>query len=187
MFLINLLHVRKTHVRVCGCSEGIWSASLGHETHPYEVIFFEHEGHDPFRAWLRTLGKEEREKIRKRIDNVKLGNLGDNRSVGTHIRELRFNGQGPGHRVYFCFDDGNRIVLLAGGDKHSPKKQEDDIRTATTRRNLWTGETAAAIEILGERTSPPLCDRERNKKRTPSTPPRQTRSGVGSLSCQPSA
>jgi putative addiction module killer protein len=39
-------------------------------------------------------------KIRGRLDRIKLGNLGDCRSVGEGVFELRID-WGPGYRVYF--------------------------------------------------------------------------------------
>jgi putative addiction module killer protein len=57
---------------------------------------------------------------------VRLGNLGDCRSVGGGVLELKID-YGPGYRVY-CGQVGNKLViLLCGGDKSS---QSDDIRIA---------------------------------------------------------
>jgi putative addiction module killer protein len=64
--------------------------------------------------------------IVRRIDRISTGNLGDVKSVGGGVSEMRLN-IGSGYRVYFTFRDGVCIVLLAGGDKAS---QSADIRQA---------------------------------------------------------
>jgi putative addiction module killer protein len=60
---------------------------------------------------------------------VEKGNLGNWRSVGNGVCELRFD-IGPGYRVYFG-QDGDLIVLLNGGTK---KTQAQDIAKA---KDYW--------------------------------------------------
>jgi len=55
-----------------------------------------------------------------------LGNLGDCKSVGSGVSELRID-YGPGYRVYFAIAETKLIILLCGGDKGS---QSGDIRKA---------------------------------------------------------
>jgi putative addiction module killer protein len=50
------------------------------------------------------------------IDRAATGNLGDAKSVGDGVSELRVD-VGAGYRVYFTKRNGAIIVLLAGGDK----------------------------------------------------------------------
>lgn len=71
--------------------------------------------------------------IAKRLDRVSLGNLGDVKSVGGGVSEMRiFVGQG--YRLYFTMRGGEVIFLLCGGDKSS---QPRDIETAKAlARNL---------------------------------------------------
>jgi putative addiction module killer protein len=64
--------------------------------------------------------------IVRRIDRAAAGNLGDFKSIGGGISEMRLD-MGGGYRIYFTFRDGALIVLLAGGDKSS---QSADIRRA---------------------------------------------------------
>lgn len=64
--------------------------------------------------------------IARRIDRASAGNLGDVKSVGDGISELRVD-IGAGYRVYFTLRGDVVIVLLAGGDKSS---QDADIRRA---------------------------------------------------------
>jgi putative addiction module killer protein len=58
------------------------------------------------------------------------GNLGDHKSLGDGLFELRVD-HGPGYRVYFGRDGDRLVVLLCGGDK---SRQVKDIETA---REYW--------------------------------------------------
>ena len=77
---------------------------------------------DTFADWLSNLrdGKA-RSRIEARIDRLALGNPGDVKSVGSGVSEMRID-YGPGYRVYFLRRARMVIVLLAGGDKRSQKK-----------------------------------------------------------------
>ena len=99
---------------------------------PYEIEYFVAEnGQKPFREWLERLRDVDgRAKIRIRLDRVRLGNLGDSRSVGEGVHELRVD-HGPGYRVYFGQEGTRLILLLLGGDKSSQKR---DIARA---KELW--------------------------------------------------
>lgn len=84
------------------------------------------EGRKPFKEWLEKLRDiHARAKIRIRLDRARQGNLGDFRSVGQGVCELKVN-HGPGYRVYFAFESSRIILLLLGGDKSS--QPEDTIR-----------------------------------------------------------
>ncbi|MBP5948350.1 MULTISPECIES: type II toxin-antitoxin system RelE/ParE family toxin [Pseudomonas] len=80
-----------------------------------------------FHAWHRSI-RDLRAKvaIARRIDRASTGNLGDVKSVGDGVSEMRVD-IGAGFRVYFTMRNGAMIVLLAGGDKSS---QSADIRRA---------------------------------------------------------
>ena len=75
-----------------------------------------------FARWLMGL-KDVRAKaaIVLRLRSVAMGNWGDARSVGPRVFELRWH-MGPGYRVYFCRQGQQVIVLLAGGDKSTQKR-----------------------------------------------------------------
>ena len=92
---------------------------------PYELEFFVTEsGKIPFKQWLDDLRDvSARAKIRVRLDRVRLGNMGDSRSVGGGVFELRVD-YGPGYRIYFAKQGKRIILLLLGGDKTT---QDGDI------------------------------------------------------------
>src|SRR5438874_5611113 len=90
-------------------------------------IFQTHDRREPFTAWLNKLKDQHaKQKIQARIARVRLGNLGDCRSLGDGVRELEID-YGPGYRVYFGQDGPVLIILLCGGDKRT---QAADIETA---------------------------------------------------------
>lgn len=74
---------------------------------------------DVFDDWLLDL-RDVRAKARilARLESARLGNLGDVRSVGDGVGEMRVN-VGAGYRVYFTRRQRVVIVLLCGGDKSS--------------------------------------------------------------------
>ena len=61
-----------------------------------------------------------------RLERIKLGNLGDFRSVGEGVCELRID-YGPGYRIYFGQIGNIIVIILLGGDKST---QNRDIRKA---------------------------------------------------------
>jgi putative addiction module killer protein len=71
-----------------------------------------------------------RQIVRGRIARVQNGLLGDCKSVGAGVFELRIK-TGPGFRVYFGIDNGRVVILLCAGDKSS---QPFDIKLA---RKYW--------------------------------------------------
>lgn len=88
---------------------------------------FEVRQHDVFAKWLRKLGDHQAAaRILVRIGRVEQGNLGDHKSLGGGVSELRLT-YGPGYRLYYTMRGNTIIVLLCGGDKDS---QEDDIARA---------------------------------------------------------
>lgn len=84
-------------------------------------------GKVPFLEWLNDLKDTDlRLRIRRRLDRLELGNLGDCKPVGEGVSELRLF-FGPGYRIYFVEQNDTIIILLCAGDKGSQKK---DIKTA---------------------------------------------------------
>lgn len=81
----------------------------------------------PFLEWFNNLKDLSfKQRIKRRLDRLELGNFGDCESVGAGVLELRFK-FGPGYRIYFTEKDDVIIILLCGGDKKSQKK---DIKIA---------------------------------------------------------
>lgn len=90
---------------------------------PYTISYYLTEtGKKPFKEWLDGLSDiVARQKIRIRLDRVRLGNLGKYRSVGEGVFELKIH-YGPGYRVYYGLVKETVFLLLLGGDKSSQKK-----------------------------------------------------------------
>jgi putative addiction module killer protein len=84
-------------------------------------------GKKPFVRWLANLKEPQaRAKVRARLARVAIGNLGDLRSMGNGVIELRID-SGPGYRVYFARRGNFVILLLCAGDKRT---QQRDIERA---------------------------------------------------------
>ena len=86
----------------------------------------------PFDEWLDGLKDNKAiAQIQKRLIRVELGNLGDYKSVGGGVSELRIH-YGSGFRVYFGQQGNELVILLCGDDKSS---QDKDIKLA---QEYWT-------------------------------------------------
>jgi putative addiction module killer protein len=93
------------------------------------VIYRSASGYAPYREYLDSLqDRRGAAKIKTRVRRAQMGNLGDHRSVGGGVVELRID-YGPGYRVYLAQHGDAVIVLLCAGDKHS---QQKDIANAQT-------------------------------------------------------
>ncbi|MEQ1689116.1 MAG: type II toxin-antitoxin system RelE/ParE family toxin [Sphingopyxis sp.] len=89
---------------------------------------------DAFTRWFDAMRDRKGQVIiARRIERVAGGNLGDVKSLGGGLSELRVN-FGPGYRIYFTFEGDMMVVLLTGGDKSS---QKHDIAAA---RDMIEGE-----------------------------------------------
>ncbi len=67
-----------------------------------------------------------RKRIADRVERLTKGNPGDVRAVAQGVSELRLD-YGPGYRIYFARKGSSVVILLAGGDKSSQRR---DIRRA---------------------------------------------------------
>lgn len=91
-------------------------------------------GRNPFREWLHSLRDQQaRARIRVRLNRVRLGNLGDCKSLGEGVLELRMD-FGPGYRVCLAQAGEVLVILLCGGDKRT---QARDIKTAKEYWNAY--------------------------------------------------
>jgi putative addiction module killer protein len=83
-----------------------------------------------FDAWLKGLAdKTVQRRLVARLRRAALGNLGDVKSVGGGVSEMREH-FGSGWRMYFTQRDGQIVVMLGGGSKSS---QARDIAHAIRR------------------------------------------------------
>jgi putative addiction module killer protein len=80
-----------------------------------------------FQNWLDDL-KDQRAQVRiaARLRLAEAGNLGDWKTVGGEVSEMRVD-YGRGYRLYFTRRGTLLIIMLAGGDKSSQKR---DIKRA---------------------------------------------------------
>ncbi|GAB2496878.1 type II toxin-antitoxin system RelE/ParE family toxin [Arenimonas alkanexedens] len=85
------------------------------------------EQSERYETWISTLrDRNAVAMVSTRIERIRMGLLGDVRSVGSGVSELRID-YGPGYRVYFTWRGKTLILLLCGGDKAT---QSSDIKTA---------------------------------------------------------
>jgi len=72
-----------------------------------------------FDAWLDSLkDRMTRLRLSRRLDKVQRGNLGDVKSVGDGVYEMR-EFFGSGWRMYYTMRGKTLIIMLGGGDKGS--------------------------------------------------------------------
>ena len=87
-----------------------------------------------FDRWLSRLrDRHAVDRIVARLLAAEDGHLGDVRSVGGGVSEMRIQ-YGPGYRVYFITRGAELIVLLCGGDKDSQRR---DIERAKRMATEW--------------------------------------------------
>jgi putative addiction module killer protein len=80
-----------------------------------------------FQDWLDALPDRRGQiRIAARLRQAESGNLGDWKTVGDEVSEMRVD-VGPGYRLYFTRRKNVLIVMLAGGDKST---QTRDIQRA---------------------------------------------------------
>ena len=93
------------------------------EVTPRNFVFYETiDGRFPFVGWLESLrDRRAKNKIKRRLDQVELGNLGDCKSIGDGVFELRID-HGPGYRVYLGHSNLTVVLLLCGGNKATQQK-----------------------------------------------------------------
>jgi putative addiction module killer protein len=103
------------------------------EIKPRRIRIYETEnGKRPFEEWVKDLrDPPTARRIQARLAGVSAGNLGDTKSVGEGVNELRL-AFGAGYRIYFGSIDNELIILLCGGDKSS---QDKDIKKA---KEYWS-------------------------------------------------
>ena len=94
---------------------------------------------ETFRAWHEGMRDTvARAIVARRIDRLAGGNMGDAKSVGGKVTELRIN-YGPGYRLYLSRQGSILVVLLCGGDKST---QAADIKLAQSMAAKVTDDDA---------------------------------------------
>jgi len=87
-----------------------------------------------YRDWINGLrDRVARARIQVRVDRLVYGNPGSHRALREGVSELKID-VGPGYRVYFTERAGELIILLAGGDKSTQRR--DVQRAIELARNL---------------------------------------------------
>jgi putative addiction module killer protein len=97
----------------------------------YELLEYIENNKSPFEKWFRKLDPVTAARIDKYLRRMEQGNMGDFKSLGGGVEELRID-YGPGYRVYYGRDGERLTILLGGGLKRS---QSRDIVEAKRR---WT-------------------------------------------------
>ena len=93
---------------------------------------------ETFNRWLRGLSdRRAAARISRRLGRVANGLLGDVRSVGEGVSEMRIH-YGPGYRLYYVREDENMFVLLCGGDKSSQRRDIEWAKQMASAREKET-------------------------------------------------
>lgn len=92
-----------------------------------------------FQSWHEEL-KDERaqRRVNSRILRVREGLLGDSRSLGGGLSELKID-YGPGYRLYFTIRGGRLLLLLCGGDKSSQQRDIERARAILKAKETGRG------------------------------------------------
>ena len=89
----------------------------------YEIKIYQTSSRKrPFDKWLNDLTDRKAQiAIDLRLERIRLGNLGQNKSLGGGVYELKID-LGPGFRIYYGKIGLQVILLLCAGDKRSQQK-----------------------------------------------------------------
>ena len=80
------------------------------------------EESEVYRDWINSLKDlAGRARIQVRVDRLVHGNPGNHRNLAQEISELKID-FGPGYRVYYTIRGSRLLILLAGGDKSTQRK-----------------------------------------------------------------
>ena len=123
----RLIHASKSE-HIAGHKEQIEYRFRTKPWHPQDELlpcYFTASGKNLLAEWLDSLSKSTREVIQAKLNQVKQGNLGDHKSVGEGVWELRIF-SGPAYRIYFGRVEQDKLLLLCAGDKST--QAEDIIR-----------------------------------------------------------
>ena len=75
-----------------------------------------------YHLWFKKLrDRQAKARILSRIRRLSLGNPGNTKPLGDGVSELKID-CGPGYRVYYRERGNTLIILLAGGDKRTQRR-----------------------------------------------------------------
>ena len=95
------------------------------------IVYQQDQGQRPYEKWFQGLrDKRAKSRIAQRLRQVENGTLGDWKSVGEGVLELRID-VGAGYRIYCGRHGDTFVILLCGGDK---ARQSTDIARA---KGFW--------------------------------------------------
>ncbi|PID44079.1 MAG: addiction module killer protein [Proteobacteria bacterium] len=80
-----------------------------------------------FIKWINNTDNVTRVRLNKRLDKVSRGLLGDVKSVGDGVFEMREH-FGAGYRMYYIERGNTLIVMLGGGDKSNQSKDIENAK-----------------------------------------------------------
>ena len=87
-----------------------------------------------YRDWINSLKDlAGRARIQVRVDRLVHGNPGNHRNLTQGVSELKID-FGPGYRVYFTKRGNRLLILLAGGDKSTQRK--DIVKASELAKNV---------------------------------------------------
>lgn len=88
-----------------------------------------------FEKSLKKLDKNKRNNVYERLNKIENGNLGDYKSLGENLFELRIFKKGSISRIYYTIRNNIIILLLNVGEKDD---QQNDIKNARELLELLT-------------------------------------------------
>jgi len=92
------------------------------------IVYRQPQGRCPYDLWFDSLrDKRAQSRIIARLGQVEAGNLGDCKSVGEGVIELRID-VGAGYRLYCGRSGATLVVLLCGGDKSTQSQNIEQAR-----------------------------------------------------------
>ncbi len=103
-----------------------------------KIIGFRHY----YREFMQTLDAGARRKIHYVLDMLATQERISTKFVKLirdGIYELRAEYESNSYRVFFCFDDGNIVILFNGFQKKTQKTPESEIRKAIQLKNEYYG------------------------------------------------
>lgn len=100
-----------------------------------KIVFFTYNGKTPTIQWLLEQDPFTAARVRRAIQKMLDGNLGDCKILAPNLYETRLF-FGGGYRIYYTIQNGQIIIILCAGDK---KTQKRDIASAKKYLSIVQG------------------------------------------------